>query len=251
MKAVILCGGKGLRMTGAARLSCKPLIEIGGMPILWHIMKIFKVYGINKFVLCLGHYGNNIKEYFLNLNWQNNSFHLTKGEVHFYSRPEEWDIVFADTGLETMTGGRILQIEKFIEEDEFMLTYGDGVADIPLDRLLAFHRQKGKFATVTGVRHRSSYGVIEVENGSAASFREKPLLDGWINGGFYVLNKKVFDYINGDSCVWENEPLSKLVRDNQLAVYQHRGFWQPMDTAKDAELLNGLWHSNNMPWVKW
>jgi glucose-1-phosphate cytidylyltransferase len=251
MKAVILCGGKGLRMIGADGLSCKPLVEIGGMPILWHIMKIFKVYGISEFILCLGHNGSHIKEYFLNLNWKNNDFHLNKREVHFYNQPEEWNIIFADTGPETMTGGRIGRIKKYIDEDEFMLTYGDGVSDIPLDQLLTFHRQKGKIATVTGIKRRSGYGIIDVKNEVATSFMEKPLLDGWINGGFFILNKKVFDYISGDSCVWENEPLKKLVEDNQLAVYQHQGFWQSMDTVKDVELLNELWNSNNRPWVKW
>ena len=252
MKAVILCGGKGLRMSGAAHFTCKPLIEVGCMPILWHIMKIYKKYGISEFILCLGHNGNHIKEYFLNLNWRSNDFHLnSNGEIHYYCKPEEWDIIFADTGLNTMTGGRIARIRKYIEEDEFMLTYGDGVSDIPLDQLLKFHRQKGKIATVTGIRHRSGYGILEVKNGVAASFQEKPLLDGWINGGFFVLNKKVFDYIKGDSCIWEDEPLKKLVQDNQLAVYEHQGFWQSVDTVKDVELINELWKSNNRPWVKW
>lgn len=251
MKAVILCGGKGLRISGAAGSRSKPLIEIGGMPILWHIMKMYKVFGIHEFILCLGHYGDLIKEYFLNVNWRSNDFRLNNGEVHFNSRPEEWDIVFADTGLDTMTGGRIGRIKSYIDEDEFMLTYGDGVADIPLDRLLRFHREKGRIATVTGIRQRTSYGIIRVENGLATSFAEKPLLDGWVNGGFFVLNKKVFDYINGDQCVWENEPLRRLAEENQLAVYQHNGFWQSMDTAKDVELLNGLWSQNIKPWVKW
>ena len=252
MKAVILCGGKGLRMSDAANFTCKPLIEVGGMPILWHIMKIYKAYGIHEFILCLGYKGNLIKEFFLNLPWMSNDFHLHKdGEIHFKNRPEEWNIIFADTGLETMTGGRIKRIQKYIDEDEFMLTYGDGVANIPLDQLLTFHHQKGKIATVTAVKNRSSYGIMEVKDGFAASFQEKPLLDGWINAGFYVLSKKVFDYIDGDGCVWEKEPLKKLVQDHQLAAFQHEGFWQSVDTAKDVEIINGLWDSTSRPWIKW
>ncbi len=252
MKAVILCGGKGLRMSGAANFTCKPLIEVGGMPILWHIMKIYKQYGIHEFILCLGYNGGHIKEYFLDLDWRSSDFQMREGgQIQFYNRPEEWNIIFADTGLETMTGGRIKRIQKYIDEDEFMLTYGDGVSDIPLHQLLEFHRQKGKIATVTGIKHRSSYGIIEVKNGIAISFQEKPLLEGWINAGFYVLNKKVFDYISGDGCIWEDEPLNKLVQESQLAVYQHQGFWQSVDTIKDVEIINELWNSNNRPWVKW
>ena len=252
MKAVILCGGKGLRMRGAAGFTCKPLVEVGGMPVLWHVMKIYKEYGINEFILCLGHGGDQIKEYFLNLDWKSSDFHMHgDGGIHFFNPPEKWDIVFADTGLKTMTGGRIKGIQKYIEEEEFMLTYGDGVADIPLDQLLKHHRDKGKIATVTAVKNRSQYGIIEVKNGLAESFKEKPMLDGWINAGFYVFKRKIFDYLSHDSCVLEEGPLKALVRENQLAVYRHEGFWQAVDTAKDVELINKLWASRRRPWVRW
>lgn len=255
MKAVILCGGKGLRMSAESNFTCKPLVKVGGRAILWHIMKIYKLYGIKEFVLCLGYNGDAIKEYFLNLNWRSSDFQFitsdNHGEIKFLNHTEEWNIIFAETGLNTMTGGRIKRIQKYIDEDEFLMTYGDGVSDVPLNELIKFHREQGKIATVTGIRHRSGYGIMEISKGVATSFREKPLLDGWINGGFFVLNKKVFDYIKNDETVWENEPLKNLVLDNQLAVYQHEGFWQSVDTVKDVQTMNELWDSKNRPWVKW
>ena len=249
MQAVILCGGKGLRMS-AANLTCKPLVEVGGKAMLWHIMKIYKEFGTTQFILCLGHNGNAIKDYFLNLDWRSKDFHLADGTIKYFNPPEEWNVIFADTGLDTMTGGRIKKIQKYITGDEFMLTYGDGISDIPLDQLLKFHRQKGKIATVTGIRHRSGYGLMEIQDGIARDFREKPLLDGWINGGFFVLNRKVFDYIDGDDTIWEDRPLRALAHENQLAVYQHEGFWQSVDTVKDVHLINEIWHQSR-PWVKW
>lgn len=251
MKAVILCGGKGLRMSGGPGYTCKPLVEVGGMPILWHILKIYKAYGIHEFVLCLGHGAKAIKDFFLNYDWRNYDFHLREDQLNYFHQPEHWDIIFADTGMDTMTGGRIKRIQKYIEEDDFMLTYGDGVSDIPLDRLLEYHHQKGRLATVTGIRQRTGYGVLKHQDGIVTSFIEKPQLEGWINGGFFVLSKKVFDYIDGDQTVWEEAPLRSLAAEDQLAVYQHEGFWQSVDTAKDVQMLNELWSANNRPWVKW
>lgn len=249
MKAVILCGGKGLRMGGQGNIA-KPLVQVGRMPVLWHIMKIYKEYGISEFIFCLGHHAQAIKEYFLNLNWRNGDFRLVDGEIRYINEPEKWSITFADTGLDTMTGGRIKAIQKYIEEEEFMLTYGDGLSDVNIKALLEFHRRKGKLATVTGVRQRSGWGILEEEAGIATGFREKPLLDGWVNGGFFVLNRRVFDYIPGD-CTWEEEPMKQLVMDRQLAVYPHLGFWHALDTVKDVQELNDLWARKIRPWGRW
>lgn len=251
MQAVILCGGRGMRMRDAAYLTPKPLVEVGGMPILWQIMKLYKAYGINDFILCLGYKGEAIKEFFLSLNWKVQDFQLTAQGIHYFQQPEAWNITFADTDLDTMTGGRIKRIEKYINEEVFMLTYCDGLADIPLDQLLAFHKKKGKIATVTGIKRPSGYGIMEAENGVVTSFREKPLLEGWVNGGFFVLKKDVFRYIRGDQCIWEEEPLRQLVEDRELAIYPHRGYWQSLDTPKDVDLVNKLWAANTRPWVRW
>lgn len=256
MKAVILCGGKGLRMSGDSNYTCKPLVNVGGMPILWHIMKYYKQFNVDEFVLCLGYNGDAIKEYFVNSYWKNNDFQMKTQKngvkINLLNSPESWNIIFADTGSETMTGGRIKKIQKYIDEDEFMLTYGDGVSDLDIGKLLSFHRQKGKIGTVTGIRARSGYGIINVNDGIATGFEEKPVMDGWINAGFFVLNKNAFDYISdNEQCIWENEPMRQLVMDGELAVYQHEGFWQSIDTVKDVQLVNEMWNSNNRPWVKW
>lgn len=251
MQAVILCGGKGMRMRDTADLTPKPLVEVGGMPLLWQIMKIFKAFAINDFILCLGYKGEAIKEFFLNLNWKNHDFQLTAQGIRYFHQPEGWNITFADTGLNTQTGGRIKRIEKYIDEDIFLLTYCDGLADIPLDKLLEFHRKKGKIATVTGIRRPTGYGIMEEEQGVVTSFKEKPLLEGWVNGGFFVLNKKVFEYIPGDQCIWEEQPLKQLAAERQLAIYRHWGFWQSLDTPKDVELVNELWAGGARPWVRW
>ncbi|SES72414.1 glucose-1-phosphate cytidylyltransferase [Natronincola peptidivorans] len=255
MKAVILCGGKGLRMSGDSSFTCKPLAKIGNKPILWHIMEVYMHHGIHDFILCLGYNGEAIKEYFMNFDWKDHDFELSIRnnikEIKFFNQLDQLNITFVDTGLNTMTGGRIKRIQKYIDEDEFMLTYGDGVADINLDGLIKFHREKGKFATVTGVKNRSSYGIIDIKDGIATSFLEKPLQDGWINGGFFILKKEIFDYITGDETIFENEPLRNLVQDHQLAVYQHEGFWQGIDTIKDLQLANKEWNNSNSQWFKW
>lgn len=253
MKAVILCGGKGLRMAGDSRVVSKPLARVGNIPLLMHIIKIYKHYGIDEFILCLGYHGEAIKEYFMNFDWLNNDFSIkTTGnlkEVKIFNKIEQLNISFIDTGLDTMTGGRIKRIQKYINEDEFLLTYSDGLSDIDISKLINYHRERDKIATVTGVRNRSSFGIIEVKNGLANSFIEKPIQDGWINGGFFVLKKEVFDYINNDETIWENEPLRRLAADNQLAVYKHEGFWQCIDTIKDLQHVNEQWENNIRPWV--
>lgn len=251
MQAVILCGGKGMRMRDAADLTPKPLVEVGDMPVVWQIMKIFQAFGINDFILCLGYKGEAIKEFFINLDWKKHDFQLTAQGIRCFHQPEAWNITFADTGLGTQTGGRIKRIEKYIDEDIFMLTYCDGLSDIPLDKLLEAHEKMGKIATVTGIKRPSGYGIMEEEKGVVTSFREKPLLEGWVNGGFFVLNKKVFDYIHGDQCIWEEQPLKQLAAERQLAIYRHQGFWQSLDTPKDVELVNELWAGNIRPWVRW
>jgi glucose-1-phosphate cytidylyltransferase len=256
MKVAILCGGKGTRMREETEYKPKPLVEIGGMPILWHIMKIYSYYGFNDFVLCLGYKGNMIKDFFLNFEWFANDFTLHmgsgKGEIttHAHSM-ENWNVTFADTGEDTDTGGRVKRIEKYISDDTFMLTYGDGLADIDISELLSFHSMKNKICTVTGARPKLRFGVLDInESGLANSFSEKPLVDGVINGGFYVFNKEVFDYLTIDSNL-ERDAMPKLAEDGQLAVFEHKGFWQAMDTYKEVEDFNKQWKLNIKPWVKW
>lgn len=229
MKVVLLCGGMGTRLREQTEFMPKPLVEIGGMPILQHIMKIYSHYGHNEFVLCLGYKGDMIKEYFKN---------------------SDWNITFADTGLETNTGGRIKKIEKYVDGDTFMCTYGDGVSNIDLNKLLEQHEKMAKIATLTAIHPMSRFGIIETEDGLVKSFKEKPRLDGIINGGFFVFNKDVFDYLD-DNSVLEQEPLKNLSKDNQLAVYEHQDFWECMDTFKDAKELNQMWDSGNVPWRIW
>ena len=256
MKVVILCGGKGTRMREETEYRPKPLVEIGGIPILWHIMKIYSHYGFNDFVLCLGYKGNMIKEYFLNFEWFANDFTLSmgngKGKVTTHAHSlENWNITFADTGEETDTGGRVKKIEKYIEDDFFFLTYGDGLADINIVNLLSYHNSKNKIGTVTGARPQLRYGVLEVtESGLANSFAEKPMINGMINGGFYVLNKEIFEYLTNNSNL-ERDTMPKLAKDGQLAVFEHRGFWQAMDTYKEVEEFNRQWKLNERPWVAW
>ncbi len=256
MKVVILCGGKGTRMREETEYKPKPLVEIGGMPILWHIMKIYSYYGFNDFVLCLGYKGNMIKDYFLNFEYFTNDFtlHLGDGKRNVISHAnslENWNITFADTGEETDTGGRVKKIEKYIDEGSFFLTYGDGVANIDIISLLKYHKTKDKIATVTGTEPRLRFGVLEVDqSGIATSFAEKPTTKGLINGGFYVFNTEVFDYLNDNSNL-EREALSKLAQERKLAVYRHEGFWQCMDTYKEVEEFNRQWKLNEKPWAVW
>lgn len=251
---VLLCGGSGTRLREETEFKPKPLVTIGDMPILWHIMKIYGHYAYRDFVLCLGYKGHLIKEYFLNFPWMANDFTLNlkdhRQHTHETHPPEDWQITFASTGLATPTGGRLAKIRKYIKSDEFCVTYGDGLANVDLERLVAFHRERKKIATLTAVHPASPFGIIESRNGTARSFKEKPRLEGLINGGFFVFNRKIFDYLSEDS-VLEEEPLRKLAADGELSVYEHQDFWMCMDTFKDVERLNQMWANGNRPWVVW
>jgi glucose-1-phosphate cytidylyltransferase len=255
LKAVILAGGFGTRITEETQLKPKPLIEIGGMPLLWHIMKIFSHYGINDFVICCGYKGFMIKEYFANysLHKSNITFNLKENSTHVHSsNVEPWKITLVDTGLNTMTGGRLKKVKEFLDDESFCFTYGDGLSDINLKELIDFHKNQNTLATVTGVRPPGRFGAMSISNNKVTKFQEKPEGDGdWINGGFFVLEPKIFDYLTDDKTIWEREPLEKLSSDNQLSSYLHSGFWQPVDTLRDKNNLEELWKSNKAPWKKW
>ncbi|PNG25026.1 glucose-1-phosphate cytidylyltransferase [Methylocella silvestris] len=255
MKLVILAGGFGTRLSEETDSRPKPMVEIGGRPILWHIMKIYSAYGINEFIICLGYKGYYVKEYF------NNYFmHMTdvtidignnKIEMH-HSRAEQWRITLVDTGLETMTGGRLKRVKDHVGDETFCMTYGDGVGDIDIGALIGFHETHGREATVTAVKPPGRFGALDISNDQVRGFLEKPLGDGnWINGGFFVLSNKVFSRIADDSTVWEKDPLESLARDGQLSAYRHEGFWQPMDTLRDKRILEDLWDSGKAKWKTW
>lgn len=256
-KVVILCGGRGTRMEEETEIRPKPMVEIGGRPILWHIMKIYAHYGFNDFILCLGYKGKVIKEYFLNYQAMNSDFTLKLGsnEVIFYNETGEkdWQITFVDTGENAQTGARVKRIEKYIENDLFMVTYGDGVANININDLLAFHRKHGKVGTVTGVHPSSRFGELVIKKDQVIEFGEKPQVKGgFINGGFFVFHRKFFQYLrDDDNCYMEREPLENLTRDGQLKVFLHEDFWQCMDTRRELDILNKLWASGNPPWKVW
>ncbi len=256
MKVVILCGGKGTRMRDMTEFIPKPLVPIGGKPVIWHIMKIYSAFGFKEFILCLGYKGSMIKEYFRHSIWMNNDFTIDLASPEHVLTThgtdfDDWKITFVDTGLDTMTGGRIRRIEPFIDGDEFMVTYGDGLADVNISRLLEVHRRMGRTATLTAVHPMSQFGVIEHSDGLVKTFKEKPRLDGIINGGFFVFSRKIFSYLEGDSTILEEEPLKQLTREGQLAMYEHPDFWKCMDTPKDAEELNKLWDSGSASWKVW
>ncbi len=258
MKAVILCGGKGTRIQEATGgLKPKPMVEVGGRPILWHIMKIYSHYGIRDFVLCLGHLGNQIKDYFLHYEAMNSDFTIRLGRteslLYHNSHPEnDWSVTLADTGQETMTGARLTRVRKYVGAETFMFTYGDGVADVDLRALLEFHKRHGRIATVTGVQPVGRFGRLNIDGDAVVAFEEKPVGEhGYINGGFFVLEPEVFEYVSEDpSCIFEREPLENLARDGQLMVYKHDGFWQCMDTYRDLLLLERLWQEG-APWRVW
>lgn len=253
-KVVILCGGRGTRLREQTEFMPKPLVDVGGHPILWHIMKIYAHYGYNSFICCLGYKGNLIKQYFLNYEYMQNDFTLNldeKNEKTIINQEEkDWSITLANTGLETMTGGRIKEIEKYIDGDIFLATYGDGVADINIDKLINFHLEKGKIATVTGVHPTSRFGIIEHADGLVKRFREKPQVNEVINGGFFVFSRKIFDYLGANS-ILEKEPLEQLALDQELAVYEHKGFWFCMDTYRDYLEINKIWNENKAVWKIW
>lgn len=254
MKAVILCGGKGTRMREETEYRPKPLVLIGGKPILWHIMKTYSQYGIKDFILCVGYKGDMIKQYFMDMYWRNNDFTLhINGDkkVTFHTEEkEDWNVTIVDTGLETMTGGRLKSIEKYLDDEDFLMTYGDGVSDINITNLIEYHKEKRTLATLTGVHPMSPFGLLEVEDGIVSSFKEKPRLKDMINGGFMVLNKKALSYIKED-CMFEEKPLRALAADYQLAVYEHNGFWTAIDTFKDIEKVNKMWDKGDRPWKIW
>ena len=257
MKAVILCGGQGTRLREETEFRPKPLIEIGGKPILWHIMKLYAHYGLADFALCLGYKGNMIKEYFLNYEAMNNDFTISLGPerrtvFHGAHREQDYRVTLVDTGLETMTGGRIGRMRRYVEEDTFCVTYGDGLSDVNIAETLAFHRSHGKIATVTTVRPYSRFGMLQVDpEGNVLNFSEKPMLDGWASAGFLVFNRRIFDYLDGDAGVLEREPLERLVAEQQLMAYHHDGFFYAMDTYREYMHLNELWASGRTPWKVW
>lgn len=256
MKAVILAGGLGTRLSEETSVRPKPMVEIGGKPILWHILKIYSHYGINDFIICLGYKGYFIKEYFANYALHNSdvTFDMTTGNLTVHDqRTEPWTVTLVDTGDHSMTGGRLKRVQKYLSADEpFCLTYGDGVADIDINQLLEFHRKHGKAATLTATYPPGRFGALHLEGDQITHFQEKPMGDGAvINGGFFVLDNRIFAYLKDDKTIWEQEPLQGLAKDGQLMAYTHKGFWQPMDTLRDKDLLNHLWESNKAPWKVW
>ncbi len=257
MKVVILAGGFGTRISEESHLKPKPMIEVGERPILWHIMKIYSHYGFNDFIICLGYKGYYIKEYFAHyfLHESDVTFDFrNKSElvVHQHSA-EPWRVTLVNTGMETMTGGRVKRIQPYVGAEPFMLTYGDGVANVDIAELVAYHRSHGRLATVTSTQPSGRFGALALSGTSQVlGFQEKPRGDGhWVNAGFFVLEPKVFDYIAGDATVLEKEPLENLARDRELMSYKHAGFWQPMDTIRDKNLLEDLWKSGRAPWKVW
>ena len=256
MKAVILAGGLGTRLSEETNLKPKPMVEIGTNPILWHIFKIYSAHGITDFVVCLGYKGYVIKEYFAYyfLHTSDVTFDLKTNSMDVHHRKTEpWRVTLIDTGDETMIGGRIKRIIDYVKDDDaFCLTYGDGVSDVNIGELIEFHRTEKRLATVTGVQPPGRFGAIEMDGTRVTGFREKPQGDGgWINGGFFVLSPKVVDYIDGDATVWEQEPMENLARDGELSIYLHDGFWHPMDTLRDKRYLESLWNSKSAPWRVW
>jgi glucose-1-phosphate cytidylyltransferase len=251
---VILCGGIGTRLREETEFKPKPLVQIAEMPILWHIMKIYGHHGFRRFILCLGYKGHLIKEYFLNYPWMANDVTLDlkshRQTIHPTHPPEDWEITFAETGQKTNTGGRLVRVQDYVQTDDFCVTYGDGLSNVDLGALVAFHRSKKKIATLTAVHPMSGFGILEAKSGIAKSFKEKPRLEGLVNGGFFVFRKKIFDYLT-DDCILEEEPLRKLTSEGELAVHEHRDFWMCMDTFKDVEKLNRMWAEGQRPWAVW
>jgi glucose-1-phosphate cytidylyltransferase len=258
-KVVILCGGQGTRLREETEFKPKPMVPVGGMPILWHIMKIYHSYGFREFVLCLGYRGDMIKQYFLNQELMSRDFTISlkhgKKTIHDGDKGvEDWDITLAETGANAMTGARVKRIEKYVDGDSFMLTYGDGLCDVDIGELLEFHRKSGRIGTLTGVNPQSKFGMVKADDkGIVTEFVEKPVLyNDYVNGGFYVFSKGLFDYLDDeDSCVLETTPLSTLAKERQLSMYKNKGFFHCMDTYKDYLDLNKIWDSGNVPWKVW
>ncbi|MBP6404956.1 MAG: glucose-1-phosphate cytidylyltransferase [Proteobacteria bacterium] len=255
MKLVILAGGLGTRISEETTLKPKPMVEIGGRPILWHIMKMYASHGINDFIFCLGYKGYVIKEFFANyfLHTSDVTFDLANNSMDVHQRhAEPWRVTLVDTGESTMTGGRLRRVARYLGDDDFCFTYGDGVADVDVSALVRFHRQHGKLATLTAVQPPGRFGVLDLAGSAVRGFQEKPKGDGaWVNGGFFVLSPKVASLVADDDCVWEREPLETLAAQGQLEAFQHHGFWQPMDTLRDRVLLEELWATGRAPWKNW
>ena len=255
MKVVILAGGLGTRLSEETSVKPKPMVTVGGFPIIWHIMKTYSHFGFNEFVLALGYRGDMVKEYFLDHRYLTSdlTISLGTGKVILHEGDRlDWTVHLVDTGLDTATGGRLKKVGKWLEGEPFMLTYGDGVADIDITRLVEFHKAQGRLATVTAVRPPARFGGLEFEGDSIRRFSEKPQIgEGWINGGFFVLQPEVLDYISDDQTSWEHEPLERLAADGQLVAYKHDSFWQPMDTLREVRLLESLWSGGNPPWRVW
>ncbi len=256
MKAVILAGGLGTRISEETHLNPKPMIQIGGKPILWHIMKIYSAYGINDFIICCGYKGYIIKEYFANyfLHMSDVTFDMRSNEMKVHHRfAEPWQVTLVDTGANTMTGGRLKRVSEYLEgEEAFCFTYGDGVSDINISQLIAFHKRQGVKATLTAAIPPGRFGALDMEGERVKQFKEKPKGDGsMINGGFFVLSPDVLNYIEGDHTTWEDEPVRRLAQEGELAAFRHEGFWQPMDTLRDHTVLQNLWEKGNAPWKVW
>jgi glucose-1-phosphate cytidylyltransferase len=255
MKVVILAGGLGSRLSEETTVKPKPMVEIGGKPMLWHIMKIYAAYGIDDFIVCLGYKGYVIKEWFANyaLHTSDVTFDLRSGEMEVHhSTTEPWRVTLVETGEATMTGGRLKRVLPYVGDETFCFTYGDGLSDLDPDALQAHHRASGALATVTAVSPAGRFGALEIDDGRVRGFREKPQGDGaWINGGFFVLEPGVGDYIDGDHTVWEREPMERLAAEGQLTPFRHTGFWQAMDTLRERHLLEDLWASGDAPWRSW
>jgi glucose-1-phosphate cytidylyltransferase len=256
VKAVILAGGLGTRLAEETHLKPKPMVEVGGRPILWHILKIYSFHGINEFIICCGYKGYVIKEYFANyfLHMSDVTFHMDENRMEVHrQQAEPWKVTLVDTGDDTLTGGRLKRIQPHIGNSTFCFTYGDGVADVNIRALIQFHQQQGRWATLTAVQPPGRYGAINLaSDNTVRAFQEKPQGDNaWINGGFFILEPQIFDLIKGDRTSWESDPLQVLASKNQLSAYKHRGFWQPMDTLRDKNHLESLWQSGHAPWKVW
>jgi glucose-1-phosphate cytidylyltransferase len=257
MKTVILCGGQGTRLREETEYRPKPLVDVGGRPILWHIMKNYAHHGHHEFVLCLGYRGQMIKEYFLNYEAMTNDFTISLGSrqgIRYHDAPNEgeFEVTLADTGLDTMTGGRLKRVARYLDGDVFGMTYGDGLSDVDLTKVWEFHKSHGKLATVTTVRPISRFGTVRLaEDGLVHQFAEKPIQDNWISAGFFILDRRVLDYIDGDETIFEQEPLQRLADEGQLMAYRHDGFFYAMDTYREYLLLNELWNSGDAPWKVW
>lgn len=257
MKVVILCGGLGTRLREETEFRPKPMVPVGERPVLWHIMKTYAHHGHKDFVLCLGYKGEAIKDYFRNYQWNTSDVTLRLGakpqiKYHTQHSEEDWTVTMIDTGQNTMTGGRIKRVLPYIKDDTFLLTYGDGVTDSDINASIKFHRKQGKLLTMTAVQPPGRFGDLEIKDGKVTAFKEKPeRQSGFINGGFFVADRRIGKYLTDDTCVFENEPLDKLAAEKQIVAYQHPGFWQCMDTYREQQLLTGLWNSGKAPWKVW